>query len=100
MYLIFFLTSSNFVPVAVTPSVGAVDERSESTVDYLGTILGGVFGFVGGVVIGIIAMAFCYKYKGGFLLSRYLGNRETDLEQPPAQSDKGGQCVNYISCCF
>ena len=81
-----------FAIAVVPPSVEGI--RVSESSQNLWTIVGSVFGFIGGVVLGIIVMVFCYRNKGRFIWSKYLGSNRTPMEQQPRNHDKGGTYTN------
>lgn len=93
-YTLDFFTSDNckislYLSLSAEPGGLGGDGATE---DYRGTIMGSVFGFVGGMFLGIIAAAFCYMHRGRFVWSKYISSssRPTVQQETRTTSDKGG----------
>ncbi|CAI8036121.1 Semaphorin-4E [Geodia barretti] len=78
----------------VRPSLGGVTgEQEASQSNYQWTIIGTICAFVGGIILGILVMAFVLKNKGRFIWNKFISSSRRPTVQsqpaPPSTSNKG-----------
>ena len=76
------------------------EEKSEN---YQWTIMGSVFAFIVGTILGIFLMVFWIKQRDRFNLKKIISPRRETIQNqlpPPSGSNKEGQCSNRSSGLF